>query len=74
MTQWQMQHIIADLLKRIERLENVVYKQANSTGTQRGKSSPKDYILFAIGFVALAWLWDEELGKSLMPLLKVILL
>ncbi len=74
MTQWQMQHIIADLLRRIERLENVVYKQANSNGTRREKSSPKDYILFAIGFVALAWLWDEELGKSLVPLLKVILL
>jgi len=74
MTQWQMQHIIEGLLRRIERLENVVYNQANSNGTRREKSSPKDYILFAIGFVALAWLWDEELGKSLVPLLKVILL
>jgi hypothetical protein len=73
MTQWQ-HDLIRDMLRRLERVENHVYNQANSNGTRREKSSPKDYILFAVGFVALAWLWDEELGKSLMPLLKVILL
>ena len=71
MSQWQLEQIVRDILRRLERMENEMFKQARTSPGKNSDEIPYKILAAVFGLYVLYSL-DPGFLKAITDILKVL--